>query len=100
MGYLNGSSQPQFQTSDSTSILLHLVDGVARIETRQSSVIEKLDHTIARMDKLEAKQQKPPRERRPLSEYLPVASGIGLLAAVLTGKLSVLQLVAALKGGG
>jgi len=89
--YMNGNSSPQLQTSDPNAILLHLVDGQARMET-------KIDHLTDRISKVESRADKPRPERRPLSEYLPIAYGIGLLAAVLTGKLSVLQMIAAIRG--
>ena len=69
--------------------MLHLVAGQARLEV-------KVDHITERLSSVEEQQGKPPRQ---LSDYMPVVYGLALLAAVATGKLTVLQGLSILKGG-
>jgi hypothetical protein len=88
---MNGRSQPHYSSYEPNSILLHLVDGQARMET-------KLDQLHDRITKVEDHQTEPAKPRRPLSEYMPIAYGLGLLIAILTGKLTILQVISALKG--
>ena len=87
--YQNGKSSESLPPIAADSILLHLVASTARLEV-------KVDHITERLSSVEEQQGKPPRQ---LSDYLPIAYGLALLAAVATGKLTVLQGLSILKGG-
>jgi flagellar motor component MotA len=71
--------------------MLHLVDGQARIET-------KLDHMHDRLSRVEEKQSKPRWQPRSISEYMPAVYGVLLIIAVVSGKLTILQMLQAIKG--
>lgn len=90
---MNGHSQQQWPPIAPESIMLHLVASTARLEAGQ-------DHIHQRLERVELKIDQPPSEpRRHLTDYMPVAYGLAVLAAVVTGKMTVLQGLSIFKGG-
>lgn len=90
MTYQNGHSNKSLPPIETDSILLHLVASTARLEVN-------VDHIKMRLEKVEDRPE--PQRQRQLSDYMPVIYGLALLAAVATGKLTVLQGLTMLKGG-
>ena len=78
---MRANGHHSYHPPDHTSILIHIAGQIGHIEARQSGLLE--DIREIKVDVATLKQAKP---ARPLSEYLPAAVGLVILAAASAGK--------------
>lgn len=75
--HMNGRSWPTSQPPDHTSILVQIAGDVGEIRAE----VREVNKRVAKLE-----ERKP--DRRPLSEYIPPALGLIILAAAAAGKVT------------